>query len=216
MAGPLGSRTWLWVALVACTLGASFTRADAPAPRAPATEAEPAPLAVGAAMADFGLRELDAASGELKGTIWLSDYVGAPNRKHPTTKLVLLNFFASWCKPCQAELATLTRLQSQYASQGLQVLSVNVRRQGESFASASKGTQQLLANAPLSFPMLFDRYTDRTQQLYMGRQAVLPCNVLIDEQGRVAGRYQGIAQDQLANLELQVRTQLGLQPVASP
>lgn len=167
-------------------------------------------LAVGTPMEDFGLRELDVPSGTLKRTVWLSDYVGPKTPRDTRKKLVLLNFFASWCKPCRAELPALSLMQSKYADSGLQVLSVNFRRSGETIDAAITATQDLLSTQSLSFPILFDRYTKRAQLIYAGSQAVLPCNVTIDASGRVVGRFEGGDAAQLARLETQIRLQLGL------
>src|SRR5262245_52137036 len=73
---------------------------------------------------DFGLPRLDLATGELGGLIWLSDYLAGSESENG--HLVLLNFFAVWCKPCLDELPVLDAWQQQYGPRGLRVLSVNV------------------------------------------------------------------------------------------
>src|SRR5262245_44825605 len=47
----------------------------------------------------------------------LADYKG---------KLIVLNFWATWCIPCRAEIPALVELQSKYARQGLQVIGVSI------------------------------------------------------------------------------------------
>jgi len=47
----------------------------------------------------------------------LSDYAG---------KVVVLDFYATWCEPCRAETPLLVKLQQQYSAQGLQIIGLNV------------------------------------------------------------------------------------------
>jgi thiol-disulfide isomerase/thioredoxin len=166
-----------------------------------------APLAIGAAMEDFGLRALDTASGQLKQLVWLSDYVGPQVPRENRKRLLVLSYFAMWCKPCLSELTLLRDLQSRYAVNGLQVLGVNHRRADESLADTVQTLQRWLPEGGLGFPLLFDRYTDRTQLVYLGRPAKLPHSVLIDGTGHVVARMQG---SEARAIERAVRAQLGL------
>jgi thiol-disulfide isomerase/thioredoxin len=150
-------------------------------------------LQVGSAMVDFGLRSLDLASGKLGAAVWLSDFVGGDGGASvaPRKRLLLLNFFAAWCKPCVAELPVLSALQQAHAARGLQVVSVYHRQEGEPLERAIAQTREQLGGSKLPFPLLFDRYTSRNQRLYLGERSALPCNVLITSDGRIAARFQG-------------------------
>lgn len=170
-----------------------------------------APLAIGAAMEDFGLRALDTASGQLKQLVWLSDYVGPQVPSENRKRLLVLSYFAMWCKPCLSELTLLRDLQSRYADKGLQVLGVNHRRADESLPDTIQTLQRWLPEGGLGFPLLFDRYTDRTQLVYLGRPAKLPHSVLIDGSGHVVARMQG---SEARDIERVVRAQLGLSEAA--
>jgi thiol-disulfide isomerase/thioredoxin len=165
-----------------------------------------APLPVGAEMADFGLRALDVSSGQLKKMVWLSDYVGPERPRAARKRLVVLSYFAMWCKPCLSELSLLAALQSRYAAQGLQVVGVNYRRDDESLSETLQALQRWLPEAGLGFPLLFDRYTARTQLLYLGSPAKLPHLVLIDGDGRITARVQG---GDARDIERVVSEQLG-------
>jgi thiol-disulfide isomerase/thioredoxin len=172
-------------------------------------------LPVGALMEDFGLRALDPVSGELKSLVWLSDFVGgSPNKKEPA-QLLLLNFFATWCGPCMEELPELTRLQEQYKTYGLKIVSVNFRAEGETPEEAIAATRKLFGANNAGFPLLFDRFTNRNQLIYLGEKASLPCNLLIDAEGKILERFQGGNASALAGLEARIRQVLQV-PEPSP
>jgi thiol-disulfide isomerase/thioredoxin len=64
-------------------------------------------------------------------------------------KLVLLNFWATWCPPCVEEIPSLGRLQKAFSKDDLVVLSVDI---GES----KKEVQAFLQQVPADFPVLLD------------------------------------------------------------
>lgn len=110
----------------------------------------------------------------------------APNWSEPTApggtlslaslrgKAVYLNFFASWCPPCNEEAPQIETLQRQYASQGLQVVGVDVlenQRKAAQFRQAHH----------LTYPAVVDDGTLRDQYGING----LPVHVFIDRSGVV-------------------------------
>jgi len=180
----------------------------------PALAAPPEPLAVGAQMQDFGLRSIDVDTGKLSTMHWLSDYVG-DKATHPTRALVL-SFYANWCKPCLTEMPQLQHLQDVYGPRGLQVLGVHVRSEREDVDQALALSRDLLQKQGVRYPVLFDRFTRRNQQLYLGDEAVLPCSVVIDKKGKIVARFQGGQSSQLAALEAAIQTQLADQHATPP
>ncbi len=91
-------------------------------------------------------------------------------RGHP----VYLNFFASWCPPCNDEAPSIEALQRRYAAQGLQVVGVDV------LENAAKA-KQFVAEHRLSYPAVVDDGTLRDQYRIDG----LPVHVFIDRGGVV-------------------------------
>jgi cytochrome c biogenesis protein CcmG/thiol:disulfide interchange protein DsbE len=89
-------------------------------------------------------------------------------------KAVYLNFFATWCPPCNEEAPAINALQQKYASQGLQVVGVDVL---ENAASAEK----FRTEHKLAYPALADSGTLRDEYNING----LPVHVFIDRAGIV-------------------------------
>jgi cytochrome c biogenesis protein CcmG, thiol:disulfide interchange protein DsbE len=89
-------------------------------------------------------------------------------------KAVYLNFFATWCPPCNEEAPAINALQQKYASQGLQVVGVDVL---ENAAAAEKFRDE----HKLTYPALADSGTLRDEYDING----LPVHVFIDRTGIV-------------------------------
>ncbi len=102
----------------------------------------------------------------------LADYQG---------KVVLVNFWASWCPPCIYEMPELTRLKQQMADQPFEILAINV---GEKKYKVHKFTR--LVNFEL--PVLLDT---SNQAFKDWRVQTLPTSFLVDANGRVRHKIRG-------------------------
>ena len=102
-------------------------------------------------------------------TVDLSAYKG---------KVVLINYWATWCPPCRREMPSIERLAQKIKSKDFVVLAVDV---GEDADTVETFTSQL--DIPLSFPILLD--TD-SKAMQAWEVAGLPTTYFIDRQGRVA------------------------------
>ena len=92
-------------------------------------------------------------------------------------KVVLINFWATWCPPCRREMPSMERLQQALAGEPFVVLAVDV---GEDADTIEAFTSQL--DAVPTFPILLDTRS-RTMQAW--KVAGLPTTYLVDQQGRV-------------------------------
>jgi len=90
-------------------------------------------------------------------------------------KVVLVNFWASWCPPCVHEMPSMQQLWSDWRSSGLEILAVNL---GEKEAAV----RDFVARHKLGFPILLDpaRAAAKVWQVY-----AYPTSFLIDRQGRI-------------------------------
>lgn len=125
-------------------------------------------------------------------TIRLSNYHG---------KLVLLNFWATWCGPCLAEMPRFSSWQTKYASQGLQVL-------GVSMDDDAAPVQRTYRKYQITYPVIMG--DEHLGELYGGVLG-LPISFLISPQGKILARYQG--ETDLNQLEGHIK---GLLPNKNP
>ncbi|MFH7043146.1 TlpA disulfide reductase family protein [Paucibacter sp. JuS9] len=89
-------------------------------------------------------------------------------------KVVLLNFWASWCEPCRAELPSLELLEASLGGEGLQVIAVNHRE-------TDAALKRFLDQMPVSLQMLRD--SDGATTRAFGVRA-FPTTVIVDRSGQ--------------------------------
>jgi len=117
--------------------------------------------------ADFELQNIDEEKKKL------SDYKG---------KVILLNFWATWCPPCIREMPSMERLHQQVDAENFKVIAIN---QMEDIDQVFAFTGQLEIDP--TFEILFDSTSEVSQQ-YAVRG--LPTTYLIDKEGKI--RYRAI------------------------
>ena len=96
-------------------------------------------------------------------------------------KVVLLNFWATWCPPCRREIPDFISLQTQYGAEGLQIVGIGTDEPMKVRAYAEENG--------MNYPVLYG--TDDVALAYGGIDAI-PTTFLIDRQGRIASRYVGL------------------------
>ena len=104
----------------------------------------------------------------------LSDYGG---------KVVLLNFWATWCPPCRAEMPDLVKMQRDYAGRGLQVIGVTYPP--ETASAVRRFARSIGVNYPVALG------TKATKRLF-ARTETLPITVVIDRGGNIRDTIEGI------------------------
>jgi cytochrome c biogenesis protein CcmG, thiol:disulfide interchange protein DsbE len=90
-------------------------------------------------------------------------------------QVVVINFWASWCPPCQAEMPALERLYQAEKDQGLVVLGVNATFEDDPAEAAAFAAQK-----SLSFPVALDRSGEVNHQYQI---RALPTTFVVDRRG---------------------------------
>jgi thiol-disulfide isomerase/thioredoxin len=111
---------------------------------------------------------------------------------------VLLNFWATWCEPCRAEMPSLQALQKQYRDRNLLVVAVNFR---ESRDAVLRYRDAL----GLDFMMLRDSYGDVSQAW---RVRTFPTSMLINRNGRAQWSVQGEVDWMETSMQKKIEAQL--------
>jgi len=130
---------------------------------------KPAGLQVGATAPNFNLNRL---GGE--DSVRLYDLVGKQGAGK--TKLVVISFFATWCKPCCEEMPILQQIHDKLSDKGVKVLSIVVEGsddvpQAETLKQVSAFTLKL----GVTFPVLYDPFLkDVVAARYLGETMELP------------------------------------------
>lgn len=108
-------------------------------------------------------------------------------------KVVLLNFWATWCAPCQTEMPVFSKWQKDYGPRGLQVVGISM---DDSEAPVRRVAGRLKLDYPIAMGdvKLGDRY---------GGVLGLPLTYLIDRKGVVRAQFQGVSD--LKVIEARVR-----------
>ena len=100
-------------------------------------------------------------------------------------KIVVLNFFASWCGPCQNETPQFDQVYRDRKPTGVEFVGLDVKDPSKS------ASQAWLQNKQVTFPVVYDEPGKTALQLGNLPLAGLPATVMIDRQGRVSAVYVG-------------------------
>ena len=107
-------------------------------------------------------------------TVNLSQYKG---------KIVLVNFWATWCPPCRAEIPELIKWQKEYQKQGLQIVGVTYP------PTNIANVKNFIRRHKINYPILLG--SKKTKAIFNPGD-VLPLTVIIDKQGKIKDFIEGI------------------------
>ena len=121
-----------------------------------------------------------------------NDEGGNVNASEFRGQVVLLNFWATWCRPCLEEMPVLDRLHNQYRESGFTVLGINIEDTAES--NKFNEVKAFVRDRKVTFPILYDaqKHSVRlVEQQIMKRGMGLPTTLLIDRAGNARYLHEG-------------------------
>jgi len=98
-------------------------------------------------------------------------------------KILVLNFWATWCIPCRAEIPALVELQAKYAGNGLQVIGVSIDDPAEKM-------KPFVGQYKINYPVLQALGNDGILDTY-GPMVVVPQTVIIQRDGKLCTKHVG-------------------------
>ncbi len=130
----------------------------------------------------------------------LSDYKG---------KILFLNFWATWCPPCRAELPDIQALYEEYAEAGDEsVAFVGITFPGYGDEKDVQGITEFLDDNDISFPVLMDESTSLAYSYYI---TAFPTTFIIDPDGNVLGYIPGaMSRDIMENVIARAKEMSGM------
>jgi thiol-disulfide isomerase/thioredoxin len=148
-----------------------------------------------AAGAYFGLRQEAPADAATLLALSLPDAAGKEQSIGQWRgKVVVVNFWATWCEPCRKEMPEFMRAQTEFGPRGLQFVGIAVDQ-------ADK-VDRFAKDLGLNYPTLIGGYGAVELSKTLGnRIAALPFTIIVDRQGRVAHTQLGpLKPDQLRSI----------------
>jgi cytochrome c biogenesis protein CcmG/thiol:disulfide interchange protein DsbE len=146
-----------------------WARADRPGRTAAATPGEGCPIDAPAAAFDFTLKNVE------NNAVNLADYKG---------KVVLLDFWATWCGPCKVEIPGFIELQQKYGADGLQVVGISVDDTVDKL-------KPYVAEMKMNYPVLQGLGHDDLMDAF-GPMLGIPVSVIISRDGKVCAKHTGL------------------------
>jgi thiol-disulfide isomerase/thioredoxin len=133
---------------------------------------------------DFTLKDMDGKS------VQLVDSRG---------RVVIVDFWATWCPPCQAEIPHFIELYDDYANQGLEILGISLDRSGEQVV------RPFVQEFAINYSVLVEGEQSPVQVAQeFGGVVGIPTTFLIDRQGRIYKKFVGYVEKSILEREVRV------------
>ena len=100
-------------------------------------------------------------------------------------KVIILDFWATWCVPCKAEIPGFIELKKKYGAQGLEIIGLSV---DDSLNTAKKYATEMKMN----YPVLLAEGKEDILKAYDPIPSI-PVSIIIDRKGNIVARHLGIA-----------------------
>jgi cytochrome c biogenesis protein CcmG, thiol:disulfide interchange protein DsbE len=137
---------------------------------------------VGAVMA----ATVSAAAGSAAAPLDLARHRG---------RVVIVDFWASWCKPCRQSIPWLNAMRARYGANGLTIIGVNVDAE-------RRDADRFLRDVPIEFEVVFDPQGDLAREF---KVKAMPTSYVFDRSGRMIDTHLGFRDAKKAEKEAALR-----------
>lgn len=111
-------------------------------------------------------------------------------------KVVIVDFWASWCEPCKIELPALNALYKKYKDKGLVVIGVNLDEK-------KPDAMGFLKENPVQFPLAYDG--DKQVLAKQVEIEKMPTSFILDKSGKVAVRHEAFREGDADKIEAEIK-----------
>lgn len=132
-----------------------------------------------------------ARSAGAAGPLDLSPHLG---------HVVIVDFWASWCKPCRQSIPWLNELRARYGESGLTVIGVNVDAE-------RRDADRFLRDVPIEFQVVFDPHGNIARQFNV---QAMPTTYLIDRSGKIVKTHLGFRDARKNAAEAEIKALLSV------
>jgi thiol-disulfide isomerase/thioredoxin len=113
-------------------------------------------------------------------------------------QVVVVDFWASWCKPCRQSIPWLNELKARYGASGLTIIGVNVDAE-------RRDADRFLRDVPIDFEVLFDPQGNIARQF---KVKAMPTSYVIDRNGKLVATHLGFRDAKKAETEAAIKALL--------
>ncbi len=136
---------------------------------------------IGAKRPDFGLNDIDGRHRNI-------DQWGG--------KVLLINFWATWCPPCRKEIPGFMRVRDEYAARGFEIIGIAI--------DSPEAVKKYIAQAGVRYPVLIGQAeASQVAKAFGNKLGALPYSVLLDRDGVIRFAKAGELRPEILEAELQ-------------